>query len=170
MSRCPPSIAPTWYLPSTDVTSGRYARLRLTPASGCFPMTYRAPDSAAGEGKLPGERLAVPGQGAGGAAVGDGDRPDDAGRGLGERTTLGVTLAGGPARADRGDENAVPGQFRGEQPGEGVEPRLGDGVRGRAAGHHGDRAALAAHVDDPWPRARAQHRQKRVDHPPGTKQ
>src|SRR5690242_10728204 len=66
---------------------------------------------------LPGVGLAVPGQGAGRAAVGDGDRPDNAGRGLGDRTAVGVALASGPARADRVDQDAVPSQFRGEQPG-----------------------------------------------------
>jgi hypothetical protein len=37
---------------------------------------------------------------------------------------------GGPAGADRIDEDAVPGQFRGEQPGERVERGLGHAVRG----------------------------------------
>src|SRR2546429_698436 len=42
------------------------------------------------EGRSPGIGLAVPGEGAGGTPVGDGDRPDDAGRGLAERAAVGV--------------------------------------------------------------------------------
>src|ERR1019366_62825 len=122
------------------------------------------------EDELPGEGLAVAGQGAGGTAVGERDRPDDAGRGLGQRPAFWVAFAGGPAGADRVDQDAVPGQLRGQQPGERVEAGLGDAVGGRAAGHHGDRAALAAHVDDPRARTGAQQRQQRVNHPPGPEQ
>jgi two-component system, OmpR family, KDP operon response regulator KdpE len=119
---------------------------------------------------LPGVGLAVAGEGAGRAAVRYRHRPDDARRGLGQGPALRVGLAGGPARADGVDQDAVPGQFPGEQPGQRVQAGLGDAVGGRSAGHGGDRAALAAHVDDPRAGTGAQHRQQRVDHPPGAEQ
>jgi two-component system, OmpR family, KDP operon response regulator KdpE len=136
-------------------------------------MGYRYQPSAdddAGLQALPREGLAVAGEGAGGAAVGYRHRPDDAGRGLGQGPALRMGLAGGPARADGVDQDAVPGQFPGEQPGQRVQAGLGDAVGGRATGHGGDRAALAAHVDDPGAGTGAQHRQQRMDHPPGAEQ
>ena len=90
-------------------------------------MGYRYQPSAeddAGPPALPGEGLAVAGEGAGGAAVGNRHRPENAGRGLRERATFRVGLADGPARADGVDEYAVPGQFRGEQAGQRVEAGL----------------------------------------------
>src|SRR5579871_2022036 len=83
-------------------------------------MGYRyqpSPDevlSAPAARGLPGEGLAVAGEGAGRAAVGDRHRPDDAGRGLGQGPALRVGLTGGPSRADRVDQDAVPGQLAGE--------------------------------------------------------
>jgi two-component system, OmpR family, KDP operon response regulator KdpE len=118
--------------------------------------------------QLPGVGLAVPGEGAGRSPVGNGDRPDDAGRGLAQRAAIRVILAGGPAGAHRVDEDAVPGQLGGENPGQRVEPGLGHAVGRRSAAHHGDRAAFAAHVDDARPGTRAEHRQQRVNHPPRT--
>jgi DNA-binding CsgD family transcriptional regulator len=58
--------------------------------------------------RLPGEGLAVAGEGAGGAAVGNRYRPEDAARGLREGATFRVGLADRPARAYRVDEYAVP--------------------------------------------------------------
>jgi two-component system KDP operon response regulator KdpE len=64
--------------------------------------------------ELPREGLAVTGEGAGRAAVGQGDRPDDAGRGLREGAASGMRLVMRLTGTDRVDQDAVPAQLAGE--------------------------------------------------------
>jgi two-component system, OmpR family, KDP operon response regulator KdpE len=156
----PDSARPRWFI--TEPGMGYRYQPDPEPEHGAG-----LPGAGAG---LPGVGLTVAGKGAGGAAVREGHRPDDAGGGLGHGPAGRMGLVGDPAWADRVHQDAVPGHLRGEQPGERVQGGLGDPVGGRAAGHHGDRAALAAHVHDPRPRTGAQHRQQHVDDPPRTEE
>jgi two-component system, OmpR family, KDP operon response regulator KdpE len=114
-------------------------KLELDPARPRWLITepgmgYRYQPSP----ELPGEGAAVAGEGTGRAPVGQGYRPDDAGRGLGHGAAGGVRLVVRLTGAYRVDQDAVPAQFAGQQPGERVEPCLGDTERRRATRHRRD--------------------------------
>src|SRR5437867_5831205 len=93
---------------------------------------------------LPREGMAVAEEAAGGAGVGQGGGPDDAGRAYFDRAAAGPAHVGGdPAGADRVDQDVIAAEFGGEHAGEGVEGDLRRGIGRGPAAHAGQRGGLA---------------------------